>query len=146
MKRWSERKRVFGIVLATCLLAGCFIPIYYAYKAFETDKLVGIAVNIKRPAPEVYATAIQVIERNKRYEILKRDDERMVLSLQSIQNKELDATVTVSALTSRSSRYEVIGTKQKGVDPEVQKREALRTVLTVCSEFGYECTAEKPKK
>jgi hypothetical protein len=135
------------IALAGCLLAGCFAPaIYYAYKSYETDDLVGIAVNVNRPAPEVYEIVIQQIEKNKKYKIVKRDDKGMVLSVQKIGNEKETATVTVSALSPRSSRYSAVGTKMQGVDPAVQKQDAINSVLSLCAELGHECTPEEPKK
>lgn len=147
MKMWGDRKRIFGILLAGCLLAGCFaVPVYYVYKAYETDKLVGIAVNINRPAPEVYDTTIRQIEKRKKYKIVERKDKDMVLSVQSIENEKITGTITVSALTPGSSRYAIVGPKQKGVDPAVQKQDVLDGVLSLCTELGHECTPEEPKE
>jgi hypothetical protein len=134
------------IALAGCLLVGCFVPIYYAYKAYETDKMVGIAVNVNRPAPEVYEIVIQQIEKNKKFKIVKRDDKDMVLSVQKIANEKETGTVTVSALSARSSRYSAVGPKIQGVDPAVQKQDALNSVLSLCATLGHECTPEEPKK
>lgn len=146
MKAWLKERRFFGLVLVGCLLAGCFVPAYYVYKAYETDKMVGIAVNVNRPAPEVYDTVIRKIEKNKRYKITERKDKDMVLSVQSIENAKITGTITVSALTPRSSRYAIVGPKQEGVDPAVQKQDVLDGVLSLCAELGHECTPEEPKK
>jgi outer membrane murein-binding lipoprotein Lpp len=64
MKRLYDIKLVFGILLAGCLLAGCFVPIIYGgYKLYESSTHVGVAINVNKPAPEVYAAVIQSIEK-----------------------------------------------------------------------------------
>lgn len=146
MLRWPKGRKSFPIILVGFLLAGCFVPIYYAYKAYETDKVVGIAVNINRPAPEVYNIVIQQIETQKKYKITERKDKDMVLSVQSIENPRITGTVTVSALTPNSCRYAAVGPKQEGVDPAVQKKDVLDSVLMICSKLGYECRPEEQKK
>lgn len=147
MRIWGDTRRIFGILLAGFLLAGCFaIPVYFVYKAYETDKMVGIAVNINKPAPKVYDLVIRKIEKRKTYKIVERNDKDMVLSVQSIENEKVTGTITVSALAPRSSRFAVVGPKQEGVDPDVQKQEVLDSVLALCAELGHECTPEEPMK
>ena len=146
MKNVRAGRRYFGMVVAGCLLAGCFVPVYYAYKAYETDKMVGIAVTINRPAPEIYDLVIQTIEKRQIYKIVERDDKNMVVSVEKIANPKETGTVTVSALSPKSCRYAVVGPKVEGVDPAVQKKDALNAVLTICTELGHACTPEEEKK
>lgn len=134
------------MVLAGCLLVGCFVPIYYAYKAYETDNVVGIAVTINRPAPEIYDLVIKTIEKRQIYKIVERDDKNMVVSVEKIANPKETGTVTVSALSPKSCRYAAVGPKVEGVDPAVQKQDALNAVLTICNELGHTCTPEAEKK
>ena len=144
---WGDRRRIFVILLAGCLLAGCFaIPVYFVYKAYETDKMGGIAVNINQPAHKIYDLVIRKIEERKRYKIVERNDKDMILSVQSIENEKITGTITVSALAPRSSRFTIVGPKQEGVDPNVQKQDVLDSVQTLCAELGHECTPEEPKK
>jgi hypothetical protein len=70
MKIVGAGRKYFGMVLVGCLLVGCFVPVYYVYKAYETDKMVGIAVTINRPAPEVYDLVIKTIEKRQIYKIV----------------------------------------------------------------------------
>lgn len=144
MKRLYDIKLVFGILLAGCLLAGCFVPIIYGgYKLYESSTHVGVAINVNKPAPEVYAAVIQSIEKKKVYTILNRDDKKMVISAQSIEQKEIEGTVTVSELTPDSSRLDIVVDKTKGIDPKVQQKALVDSVMAVCSELGMECTEQK---
>lgn len=143
MKRRCRMKLVFGILLAGCLLAGCFVPLIYGgYKLYESSTHVGVAINVNKPAPEVYAAVIQSIEKKKVYTILNRDDKKMVISAQSIEQKEIEGTATVSELTPDSSRLDIVVDKSKSIDPQVQKKALVDSVMAVCSELKMECTEQ----
>ena len=148
MKRRDDRRRVVGIVLAGCLLAGCFVPIAYGgYKYYESMNQVGISVNIQEPADKVYQTAIATVEKRKVYEIVERNDKDRILSLRGITNKDATGTVTVKDLRAgRTSTFSVVANKWKDVDPNVQKQQLVNSVLSVCSELGIVCTEEKGDK
>jgi hypothetical protein len=77
---------------------------------------------------------------------MKRDDKNLIIEFQSVENKDLQATATISALSANSCRYSVTGTKQQGIDPAVQKKDALDGVLSICSALGYQCIAEEQMK
>ncbi len=144
MKRLYDRKLVLGILLAGCLLAGCFAPIIYGgYKLYESSTHVGVAINVKKPAPEAYAAVVQSIEKRKVYTILNRDDKKMVISAQSVEQKEIEGTVTISVLTPESSRLDIVVDKTKDIDPKVQQKALVDSVMAVCAELGMECTEEK---
>jgi hypothetical protein len=74
---------------------------------------------------------------------LNRDDKKMVISAQSIEQKEVEGTVTVSELTPDSSRLDIVVDKTKGIDPKVQQKALVDSVMAVCSELGMECTEQK---
>jgi hypothetical protein len=146
MRKRAGGYRVFGIVLAGCLLAGCFVPIIYGgYKLYESTNVVGISVNIKEPAEKVYLTAINLIEKRNIYKILERNDKDMILSLQVIKKEEIKATAKFTVLTPRSSTLSIVSSKLKDVDPNLQKRELVNAVISTCSELGYSCSEEKEK-
>jgi hypothetical protein len=104
---------------------------------------VGVAVNVKKPAPEAYAAVVQSIEKINVYTILSRDDKKMVISAQPIEQKEIEGTVTVSVLTPESSRLDIVVDKAKDIDPKVQQKALVDSVMGVCAELGMECTEEK---
>jgi hypothetical protein len=79
----------------------------------------------------------------KVYTILNRDDTKMVISAQSIEQKEIEGTVTVSELTPDSSRLDIVVDKTKGIDPKVQQKALVDSVMAVCLELGMECTEQK---
>jgi len=43
-------------------------------------------------------------------------------------------------------RSAAVGPKVEGVDPAVQKQDALNAVQTICNELGHTCTPEAEKK
>jgi hypothetical protein len=144
MKKLHDGKPAIGMLLAVFLLSGCFAPIIYGgYKLYESATHVGVAVNIKKPAPEAYAAVVQSIEQKGAYTILSRDDQKMVLSVQSAQQKEIKGTAKVSELTPESSRLEIVLDKQEGIDSKVQQKALVDNVLAVCAQLGIECSEEK---
>jgi hypothetical protein len=104
---------------------------------------VGVAINVNKPAPEFYPAVVQSIEKRKVYTILSRDDKKMVISAQSIEQKEIEGKVTVSELTPDSSRLDIVVDKAKGIDPKVQQKALVNSVMGVCAELGIECNEEK---
>jgi len=142
MLRWMQVRVSFLIIMVGFILVGCFVPIYYAYKAYESDKVVGIAVNINQPATEIYALVIKIIEKRQIYRIVNRNDEKMVVSVEKIVNPKETGTITISELSPESCRYEAVGPKIEGVNPAVQKQDALNSVQTICTELGHTCTSE----
>ena len=88
----------------------------------------------------------ETIEKRQIYKIVKRDDEKMVVSVEKIANPKETGTITVSALSPKSCRYAAVGPKVEGIDPAVQKQDALNAVQTICTELGHTCTPEEQKK
>jgi hypothetical protein len=147
MKRHGDWKALVGVLLGGALLLGCFVPIIYGgYKMYESATTVGITVNIKKPASEVYATTIATIEKNNIWKIVERNDKDMVISVQNVKDEKQTGTVKISVLTPDSSKFIAIAEKVKGVDPAVQKKELVNAVLGTCSALGYQCTEEEEKK
>jgi hypothetical protein len=144
MNRLYNSKQVFVILLAGILLSGCFAPIIYGgYKLYQSSTHMGVSINVQKPAPEAYAAVVQSIDKNKVYKILSRDDKEMVLSAQSIEQKEIEGTVTVSVLTPESSRLDIVVDKKKDIDPKVQQKALVDNVMGVCAQLRIECTEQK---
>jgi hypothetical protein len=142
MKRRDAGKRVFGIVLAGCLLAACFVPIIYGgYKYYEKGNMIGVSMDVKMPAPDLYAKAVTAIEKKGVSQITKRDDKNMVLSLDRNGQK---GELTVKEVTPETSKLNIMVEKLKDIDIKVQEKELGDTVEAVCQESGMVCTpAEK---
>ena len=144
MKGLRDWRRMCGILLAGLLIAGCVAPIIYkGYKLYQSSTQISVIVNIKEPADKVYASAISAIEKKKINKIVERNDKDMVLSLQSIENKDVEGSAKVNVLTSNSSTLIIEVNKVKGIDPEVQRKSIIDSVTSVCTELGYVCTEEK---
>lgn len=143
MKRRGDRKRVFGIVLAGFLLAGCFAPIIYAgYKYYEKGNMIGVSVDVKMPAPDLYAKSISTIEKRGITQITKRDDKKMVLEL---DRKGQKGSLTVKEVTPETSQLNIMAEKLKDIDKKVQEKELGDTVEAVCQEAGIVCKPAEKK-
>jgi hypothetical protein len=142
MKRRDAGKRVFGIVLAGCLMAACFVPIIYGgYKYYEKGNMIGVSMDVKMPAPDLYAKSVTAIEKKGVSQITKRDDKNMVLSLDRNGQK---GELTVKEVTPETSKLNIMVEKLKDIDIKVQEKELGDTVEAVCQESGMVCTpAEK---
>jgi hypothetical protein len=144
MKRWGDRKRVFGIVLAVCLLAGCFVPIIYGgYKYYEKGNMIGVSMDVKMPAPDLYAKSISTIEKKGITQITKRDDKKMELSL---DRKGQKGSLAVKEVTPETSQLNIMLEKLKDIDKKVQEKELGDTVEAVCQEAGIVCKPAEKKK
>jgi len=142
MKRWNDRKRVFGIVLAGCLLAGCFVPVIYAYKKYEDANTIGVSMDVKMAAPDLYAKSISTIEKRGITQITKRDDKKRELSL---DRKGQKGSLTVKEVTPETSQLNIMLEKQKDTDKKVQEKELVDTVEAVCQEAGIACKPAEKK-
>jgi hypothetical protein len=143
MKRRGDGKRIVGIVLAGCLLAGCFVPIIYGgYKLYESETMVGLSMNVKMPAPDLYAKVIPAIEKKGVTQITKRDDKNLVLSL---DRKGQKGTLTVKEITPKASQLNIMAEKQKDIDKKLQEKELVDLVDAFCIEAGIACTQEGKK-
>lgn len=143
MKRRDGGKRVFGIVLAGCLLAACFVPIIYGgYKYYEKGNMIGVSLDVKMPAPDLYAKAIAAIEKKGITQITKRDDKKMVLSLDKMGQK---GELTVKEVTPETSQINIVVEKLKDIDKKVQEKDLGDTVEAVCQESGMVCTPAEKK-
>ena len=143
MKRRDDRKRVFGIVLAGCLLVGCFVPIIYGgYKYYEKANMIGVSMDVKMPAPDLYAKSISTIEKKGITKITKRDDKKMELELDKNGQK---GSLTVKEVTPETSQLNIMVEKQKDVDKKVQEKELGDTVEAVCQEAGFACSPAEKK-
>ncbi len=143
MKRLDDRKRVFGIVLAGCLLVGCFVPIIYGgYKYYEKENMIGVSMDVKLPAPDLYAKSISTIEKKGFTKITKRDDKKMELELDKNGQK---GSLTVKEVTPETSQLNIMVEKQKDVDKKVQEQELGNTVEAVCREAGIACSPAEKK-
>ncbi|MGZ8463194.1 MAG: hypothetical protein ACXWWT_10165 [Candidatus Deferrimicrobiaceae bacterium] len=143
MKRLSDRKRVFGILLAGCLLAGCFVPIIYGgYKLYESATMIGLSMDVKMPAPDLYAKAIATIEKRGITQITKRDDKKMVLEL---DKKGQKGSLAVKEVTPETSQLNIMAEKLKDIDKKVQEKELVGTVEAVCQEAGIVCKPAEKK-
>lgn len=143
MKRRDGGKRVFGIVLAGCLLAACFVPIIYGgYKYYEKGNMIGVSLDVKMPAPDLYAKSIAAIEKKGVTRITKRDDKKMVLSLDKTGQK---GELTVKEVTPETSQLNLMVEKLKDIDKKVQEKDLGDTVEAVCQESGMVCTPAEKK-
>jgi hypothetical protein len=143
MKRFDHGKRILGIVLAGCLLAGCFVPVIYGYKVYRDGNRIGASMDVKMPAPDLYAKAITAIEKRGITQITERDDKKMALSL---DRKGQKGTLNVKEVTPESSQLNIIVEKLKDIDDKVQEKELADTVEAVCQEAGIACTPAEKKK
>jgi len=142
MKRCDVGKRVFGIVLAGCLLVGCFVPVIYAYKVYRDGNMIGVSMDVKMPAPDLYAKSIAAIEKRGITQITERNDKKMALSL---DRKGQKGTLTVKEVTPETSQLNIIVEKLKDIDDKVQEKELGETVEAVCQEAGLACTPAEKK-
>lgn len=143
MKRCDAGKRVFGIVLAGCLLAACFVPIIYGgYKYYEKGNMIGVSMDVKMPAPDLYAKSITAIEKRGITQITKRDDKNMVLSL---DKKGQKGELTVKEVTPETSQINIMVEKLKDIDKKVQEKDLGDAVEAVCQESGMVCTPAEKK-
>lgn len=143
MKGREAGKRVFGIVLAGCLLAACFVPIIYGgYKYYEKGNMIGVSLDVKMPAPDLYAKAIAAIKKKGITQITKRDDKKMVLSLDKMGQK---GELTVKEVTAETSQLNIVVEKLKDIDKKVQEKDLGDTVEAVCQESGMVCTPAEKK-
>jgi hypothetical protein len=143
MKRFGDgKKRIFGIVLAGCLLAGCFVPVIYGYKVYRDGNRIGVSMDVNMPAPGLYAKAIASIEKRGLTQITDRDDKKMSLAL---DRKGQKGTLTVKEVTPETSKLNIIVEKLKDVDDKVQEKELADTVESVCQEAGIACLPSEKK-
>jgi hypothetical protein len=142
MKRLSDRERVFGILLAGCMLAGCFVPVIYGYKVYRDGNRIGVSMDVNMPAPGLYAKAIASIEKRGLTQITDRDDKKMSLAL---DRKGQKGTLTVKEVTPETSKLNIIVEKLKDVDDKIQEKELADTVEAVCREAGIACTPAEKK-
>ena len=143
MKKSDTGKKVFGIVLAGCLLAGCFVPIIYGgYKYYEKGNMIGVSMDVKMPAPDLYAKSIATIEKKGITQITKRDDKKMELSL---DKKGQKGSLTVKEVTPETSQLNIMLEKLKDVDKKVQEKDLGDTVEAVCQEAGIVCKPAEKK-
>jgi len=143
MKRSDTGKKVFGIVLAGCLLAGCFVPLIYGgYKYYEKGNMIGVSMDVKMPAPDLYAKSIATIEKKGITQITKRDDKKMELSL---DKKGQKGSLTVKEVTPETSQLNIMVEKLKDIDKKVQEKDLGDTVEAVCQESGIVCAPAEKK-
>jgi len=143
MKRSDTGKKVFGIVLAGCLLAGCFVPLIYGgYKYYEKGNMIGVSMDVKMPAPDLYAKSIATIEKKGITQITKRDDKKMELSL---DKKGQKGSLTVKEVTPETSQLNIMVEKLKDIDKKVQEKDLGDTVEAVCQEAGIVCKPAEKK-
>jgi hypothetical protein len=143
MKRSETGKRIFRIVLAGCLLAGCFVPVIYGgYKYYEKGNMIGVSMDVKMPAPDLYAKAVAAIEKKGVTKITKRDDKKMSLELDRNGQK---GSLTVKEVTPETSQMNIMVEKLKDVDKKVQEKELVDTVQAVCQEAGIGCKPAEKK-
>ena len=143
MKRRGDGKGVVGIVLAGCFLAGCFVPVIYGgYKLYENATMVGVSMDVKMPAPDLYAKAVATIEKRGITKITKRDDKKMSLELDKNGQK---GSLAVKEVTPDTSQMNIMLEKLKDVDKKVQEQDLVNTVEAVCQEAGIVCAPTEKK-
>jgi len=143
MKRSDAGKRIFGIVLAGCLLAGCFVPVIYGgYKYYERGNMIGVSMDVKMPAPDLYAKAVAAIEKKGVTKITKRDDKKMVLELDRNGQK---GELTAKEVTPETSQLNIMVEKLKDIDQKVQEKDLGNIVEAVCQESGMVCKPVEKK-
>ena len=136
-------KTISGILLAGAMLLGCFAPVLYgAYVIYDQKTHQVITINIKERPEDTYRNSIAIIEKRGAARITKRDDEKMLLSLE--RKNGLSATVKVSSLPKDASKLVI--TVEKGKDPKAELEEMVNTVLDICSKAGVQCTEDKGKQ
>jgi hypothetical protein len=133
-------RRVAGIFLVGAMMAGCFVPVIYGgYKLYEDANYVKITVNVKKKPAVVYAKAIQAIEEKGTTKITKRDDEKMVLT---VEKDGHPGYLKVAPLTGEETSVITIAL-EKGKDPKAQQEELVQLVTGACTKLGFVCTEEK---
>jgi hypothetical protein len=122
------------------MLAGCPVMIgYKAYKVYERGNQQIITINVKEKPDVVYAKAIAAIEERGVTKITKRDDKKMVLT---VERGGLPGYVKVAPLAGEKTSSLTIA-MEKGEDPKAQREELVQSVMGACSKLGIECTEEK---
>ncbi|NNG47673.1 MAG: hypothetical protein HKM86_11235 [Deltaproteobacteria bacterium] len=140
MKKREVLRRAVGFLLVGVMLAGCPVMVAYGvYKVYEKGNQQIITVNVKEKPDVVYSKAIAVIEERGITKITKRDDEKMVLT---IERGELPGYVKVAQLAGEETSSMTIAL-EKGKDPDAQREDLVQSVLSACSKLGLECTEER---
>jgi hypothetical protein len=140
MKKREDLYQVVGILLVGAMMVGCFVPIAYGVaKIYEKGNQQILTINVKEKPDVVYAKTIAAIEERGITKITKRDDKKMVLT---VERNELPGYVKVAPLAGEETSVLTIAL-EKGKDPKAQREEMVQSVMGACSKLGLECTEEK---
>jgi hypothetical protein len=140
MKKREELRRAVGFLLVGAMMAGCFVPVAYGvYKVYDKANQQVITVNVKEKPDVVYAKATETIEERGITKIVKRDNQKMVLTL---ERNGLSGYLKVSPLAGTETSVMTIAV-DKAKDPEKQREELIQSITSACSKLGFQCTEEK---
>jgi K+/H+ antiporter YhaU regulatory subunit KhtT len=112
---------------------------YGVAKIYEKGNQQILTINVKEKPDVVYAKTIAAIEERGITKITKRDDKKMVLT---VERNELPGYVKVAPLAGEETSVLTIAL-EKGKDPKAQREEMVQSVMGACSKLGLECTEEK---
>ena len=140
MKKREDWRQAVGILLVGLMMVGCFVPIIYGgYKIYEKGNQQILTINVKEKPDVVYSKAIAAIEERGITKITKRDDEKMVLT---VEKDGHPGYLKVAPLAGEETSVMTIAL-EKGKDPKAQREELVQSAMGACSKLGLECTEEK---